>query len=80
MGIFPYNPHLILDVITKPLPPKPTKSPKTPISYRAVRRAHHVYKFKPNPSELEKILRVNEYLVINYTINKHVINRLIESL
>ena len=74
------TPRLILDVITKPSPPEPTKSPKTLISCRAVRRAHRVYKFKPDPSELEKILRVNERLAVNRAISKHVINGLIESL
>ena len=54
-GIFPYKPRLIFDVITKPLLIESPKSSKTLISYRAIRRAYRVYKFKPSPKYLSKI-------------------------
>ena len=79
-GIFPYKPRLVLDVITKPLPIEPTRSPKTLMSYRAVRRTHRVYKFKPRPSLLSRIFRVNERLAVDRAVSAYVIRRLTEAL
>ena len=75
-GIFPYKPRLILDVIIKPLPIEPPKLPKTPISYRAVRRAYRVYKFKPNSKYLSKIFRGHERAAVDRVIGIYIIKGL----
>ena len=67
-GIFPYKPRLILDVITKPPLIEPPKSPRTPVSCRAIRRAHRVYKFKPSPKYLSKIFRGHERAAVDRAI------------
>ena len=48
-GVFPYNPSVVLDIITKQQPieaPEALEAPKTPLSCRAVRRVHRAYKRK----------------------------------
>ena len=54
-GIWPYKPSLIFDMITKPLPIKPLKASKTPVTCRAVRRTYHVYILNPTPEQLSRI-------------------------
>ena len=51
-GIFPYNPSLILDKITKKPKTETSTTPETLMSCRAVRRVYRVYKFKPTPEIL----------------------------
>ena len=79
-GIFPYKPRLILDVITKPPPIESPKSIKTPISCRAIRRAHRAYKFKPNPAQLAIIFRGHERAAADRTIAIYVNRGLQEAL
>ena len=79
-GVFPYNPDLILEKITKTQPIETLKSPKTPMSCRAIRRIHRAYKFKPTESFFSKILRANERLATEHSIDQHVIKGLLIAL
>ena len=36
-------------MITKPPPIEPPKAPKSPVTYRAIRRAYRVYILNPTP-------------------------------
>ena len=78
-GVFPYNPSLVLDKITKKQPIKASTPLKTPISCRAIRRLHRVYRFKPKDTFISKLLRANERLAAEYSISQHVIKGLIEA-
>ena len=76
-GLFPLRPGAVLNVITKPEPPAAVSaSLKTPISSRAVHRAHHQYKIEPTKLLMSKILQVNERLAAHHNIDLHVIERL----
>ena len=76
-GIFPYNPSLILDKITKKLKTEISTTPKTLISYRIIRRIYRIYKFKPILKILSQILRVNERLTTKLIIDQYMIKKLI---
>ncbi len=76
-GLFPLRPGAVLNVITKLEPPAAVSaSLKTPISSRAVRRAHRQYKIEPTKLLMSKILRANERLAAHHDIDLHVIERL----
>ena len=47
---------------------------------RAIRHIYRAYKFKPAKSWLSKILRVNERLAAEHSIDQHVIRGLMEAL
>ena len=64
-------------IITKLEPPAAVSaSLKTPISSRAVRRAHCQYKIEPTKLLMSKILRANERLAAHHDINLHIIEQL----
>lgn len=75
-GIFPFNPSLILDVITKPALIEFPKYIKTPMTNHAVRRIHRTYKNAPSSPLLAKILRANERLAAEHSIDQHIIKGL----
>ena len=79
-GIFPYNPSLILDKITKKPKTETSTTPETLMSCRAVRRVYRIYKFKPILEILSQILRANERLTAELAIDQYVIRELINSL
>ena len=76
MGIFPYNPSLLIDVITKPKPPTPPPVSiilKTPMTNRTVRHMQRNYKNAPSSPLLTKIFRVNEKLATLRSLDSHMI-------
>lgn len=75
-GIWPYDPSGVLGTITKPQAVETSGSPKTPMSSRAVRRAHRQYKIAPTTSKLSKILNANERLAATNSIRQHMIRGL----
>lgn len=75
-GIFPLNPQLILDVITKPVKEEVPQCIKTPMTNYAVRRIRRAYKNDPTSPLLKKILRANERLAAEHSIDQHVIKGL----
>ena len=77
---FSFNPSLVLDKISKKQSIKPSTILKTLISCRAFRRLHRIYKFKLKNTFTSKILRVNERLTAKRSINKYIINGLLEAL
>lgn len=82
-GIFPYNPALVLDVITIPAPieaPIASGTLKMPLTCRAVRRMQRAYADNPSPTKLKKIFRANERLAAEQDISRHVIRGLTEAL
>lgn len=75
-GIFPYNPSLVLDIITKPQPIEPymaSGSPKTPMTGRAVRRLQKAYKKAPSEPLVAKLFKANERLAAENSIGTHMI-------
>ena len=78
-GVFPYDPSLIIDKITKPTTIEASTTIRTPMSCHAVRRVHRAYKFKPSPTKLSKILLANERLAAERAISQHIIKGLIEA-
>ena len=71
-GIFPYKLRFIFDVITKSLLIEFPKSLRTLVSYRAVRQAYRVYKFKSSLKYLSKIFRGHERAAINRVISIYI--------
>ena len=83
-GIWPLNPDITLSMITKPPPPtitpdKPAQCIQTPITCRAVRRTQRLYRDTSNPVLLHKILKANERLSAQHSIDSHVIKGLINT-
>lgn len=78
-GLFPFNPQLVLNIITKP--PKNCFNSssgliKTPMTNRAVRHIHRAYQNAPSSPLLAKILRANERLASEHSIDQHIIRGL----
>ena len=75
-GILPYNPPLLIDIITNPKPPTPPPVSailKTPMTNRAVLHMQRNYKNAPSSPLLAKIFRVNEKLATLHSLNSHMI-------
>ena len=82
-GIFPYNPSVTLDKITKPRQIEAVDSvypATTPTSCRGVRRLHRAYENAPTPSKLGRILRANERLAAHHAIGQHMVRDLFQAL
>jgi len=78
-GFFPFHPPAVLDKIIKPAPATPAASTniiQTPMTCRAIRRAHRELKIKPTKLLMSKILRANEKLSALHSIDQHVIEGL----
>ena len=72
-GIFPYNPHIILDVITKSIPATASNIPiisKTPVL------THHtqkIYENTPTRTMTKKLILRNKRLTAQHNLDKHII-------
>lgn len=79
-GIFPFDPTIILDTITKQATSATKKSiksvPATPMSGRAVRRVHRAYTNNPTSPFLAKIMKANERMAAELSIKQHIIQGL----
>ena len=79
-GIWPYNPAMTLDKITKPTPTEAPSIVKTPMTCRAVRRVQRQYHNQPNSPLLKKLFRANERLASQYSVDQHIVKGLTVSL
>lgn len=82
-GIFPCNPSLLLDVITKPQlieASDVSQLLETPMTGRAVRRMQRAYAIAPTKPILAKIFRATERLAAHHSIDQHVVKGLCDSL
>jgi DDE superfamily endonuclease len=80
-SIFPHEPSVVLDKITRPEPPPVSISQeRTPMTCRAVRRMHKAYKKSPIRKRLSFIFHANTRLAAQHSIDKHTITGLITSL
>ena len=82
IGIFPYNPSIIIDIISKPqpaIPIQPSTSPKTPMTTRSIRRLQRLYSTNPSSPILRKLFRANEKLSVQHEIDYHTIQGLQET-
>jgi DDE superfamily endonuclease len=82
-GIFPFDPSIVLNAITKPQPieaPKASISPKTPIRSREVWQIQEAYKNAPSTTLLSKIFRAHERLAAHHDIDQHVVKGLCKAL
>jgi hypothetical protein len=74
-GIFPYNPSKILNILQKPIPElcRTANLLHTPMTSRAIHRAHRVFKSEPTEQRLDMILRANLRLAAQHSIDQHTI-------
>ena len=75
-GIFPYNPSLLINIITKPKPPTPplvSTILKTPMTNCAVHQMQRNYKNVPLLPLLVKIFHANEKLATLHSLDSHMI-------
>jgi hypothetical protein len=80
-GIFPHEPGVVLDKITRPEPPLvPISQERTPMTCQAVQRMHKAYKKSPKRKRLSFIFRANTRLAAQHSIDKHTITGLITAL
>jgi hypothetical protein len=87
-GIWPYNPALVLKVITRPITPPeaieapPTSSPilKTSRSVKSICRFQADYCKNPTKEKLEKLFKANEELAAQAALDKHTKDGLVKSL
>jgi hypothetical protein len=87
-GIWPYNPALVLSVITRPITPHQaigapsTLSPvlKTPRSVKSIRQFQNDYRKNPTNAKLQKLFKANEELAAQAALDKHTKEGLFESL
>jgi hypothetical protein len=84
-GIWPFNPQLVLDAITRrpATPPQievALKPPPTPMTSKSIRRAQKAYKANPTKQNLDLILRSQERLAAQHEVDKHIQSGLFKSL
>jgi len=81
-GIWPFDPSIILSQITKPLPKVAidTQLVQTPMTCRASRRIKQQYRNAPSSSLITKILKANEKLTSQHSIDNHIIKGLSNTL
>ena len=87
-GIFPYNPALVLKVITRPITPlKALEDPllsiaslKTPRSAKSIRHFQLDYRKNPTQAKLQKLFKANEELAAQAALDRHTKEGLIKSL
>jgi hypothetical protein len=74
-GIFLYNPSKILNILQKPIPElcRTANLLHTPMTSRAIHRAHRVFKSEPIEQRLDMILRANLRLAAQHSIDQHTI-------
>ena len=87
-GIWPYNPTLVLNVITRPITPPPVDQPapssidriKTPRSAKSIRHFQANYRKNPSQAKLAKLFKANKELATQATLDRHTTVGLIEAL
>ena len=84
-GIWPYNPALVLQVITRPItPPQVSKSTlrvlKTPRSSKSIRHFQADYRKNPTRAKLEKLFKANEELAAQAALDQHTKEGLLDAL
>jgi len=87
-GIWPYNPALVLNVITRPITPPlaieapSTSSPeiKTPRTSKSIRRFQLDYRKNPSHAKLQKLFKANEELAAQASLDQLTKDGLIEAL
>lgn len=82
-GIWPLDSSVVLDVIRKPTPIEASDALttlKTPMTSKAVRRLHRIYRNAPDSPILAKILWANSRLAAQHSIDQHMMNGLIDAL
>ena len=82
-GIWPYNPEVVLSIITKPVPEAPHYTPRmlrTPMTSHAVRRIQQQYRIAPNSPLLAKVFLANERLTAQHSIDQHTLKGLMDTL
>jgi hypothetical protein len=87
-GIWPYNPALVLNVITRPITPPAVVQPvpssisriKTPRSAKSIRYFQADYRKNPTQAKLQKLFKANEELVAQAALDRQTKEGLIESL
>jgi hypothetical protein len=73
----------MLAKITKPLSiddVATSQTAKTPMTCRAVRRAQREFRITPNSPLFDRIFRANKRLAAQYSIDQHVVKRLVTAL
>ncbi|PMD34716.1 DDE-domain-containing protein [Hyaloscypha variabilis F] len=87
-GIWPYDPALVLNVITRPITPPPAIQPapssidrlKTPRSAKSIRHFQADYRKNPTRAKLEKLFKANEELAAQAALDRWTTVGLIEAL
>jgi len=87
-GIWPYNPALVLKVITRPITPPQAledapalpQALRTPRSPKSIRHFQVDYRKNPTTEKLEKLFKANEELAAQAALDKHTKEGLLESL
>ena len=87
-GIWPYDPTLVLSVITRPITPPPAVQPtpssidrlKTPRSAKSIRHFQADYRKNPSRAKLEKLFKANEELAAQAALDRWTTTGLIEAL
>jgi len=75
-GLFPLNPIVVLSIITKPTVPIVEQRIQTPITCRTTRRFHRSYQYSPTAAKTEKLLKANERLAAQHSIDQHIYREL----
>ncbi|KAH9203171.1 hypothetical protein DL95DRAFT_419257 [Leptodontidium sp. 2 PMI_412] len=87
-GIWPFNPQLVLSVITAPITPLPAPEPerlvvadiKTPTSSKSIRHFQLDYRKNPTKLKLEKLFKANIELSTQAALDRHTKEGLIGAL
>jgi hypothetical protein len=87
-GIWPYNPALVLNVITRPITPPPVDQPalsliesiKTPRTAKSIQHFQADYRKNPTKLKLEKLFKANIEMSTQAALDRHTAKGLIESL
>lgn len=79
-GLFPLDPKVVLSVIAKPTIPIIEQRIKTPITCRTVRCFQKSFKHSPTAAKVEKLLKANELLAAQHSIDQHIHRGLEEAL
>jgi DDE superfamily endonuclease len=86
-GIWPYNPALVLNVITRPITPPLVDQPapssiesiKTPRTAKSIRRFQADYRKNPTKLKLEKLFKANIEMATQSALDRHTTKGLIKT-
>jgi DDE superfamily endonuclease len=82
-GIWPFNPAIVLDKIAKSNaipPPEASQQPATPLTARRIRQFQRSFRNAPNSPTVAKLLRANEVLAAQHSVDQHVVKGLQQAL